>query len=152
MAFTDFGHSKFTVTIASFIKGKLKILASASDRNLGARVMDSLILEKYGGEFNDKYGADPRKVPKCRLRMFDAIEKLRKTLSGNKEGNLNIECLLEDEDIMAHIKREDFEAMIAPLMERVSAVCKIAIEQAALSVDKIHAVELVGEATRIPIF
>lgn len=123
VAFVDFGHSKFTVTIASFVKGKLKILASASDRNVGARVMDSMLIEKYGGEFNDKYGADPRKIPKCRLRMFDAIEKVRKILSGNKEANLNIECLLEDEDIHANIKREDFEAMIAPLMAKVGEVC-----------------------------
>ena len=120
IAFVDFGHSKFTVTIASFIKGKLKIMASVSDRNCGARVMDAMILEKYGSEFFEKFGVDPRIVPKCRLRMFDAIEKVRKTLSGNKETNLNVECLLEDEDIHAHISREDFEVMIAPLMQTVA--------------------------------
>lgn len=37
VSFVDFGHSKVTVTFASFIKGKMKILATHSDRNLGAR-------------------------------------------------------------------------------------------------------------------
>jgi molecular chaperone DnaK (HSP70) len=111
--FTDFGHSKLTITIAAFTKGKLKILASVSDRNLGARKMDYILMDKFGGEFNDKFGADPRKVPKCRLRMLEAIEKLRKILSGNQETNLSIECLLEDEDIVAHITRDTFEEMTA---------------------------------------
>ena len=40
VAFVDFGHSKLTVTIASFLKGKTRILIHNSDRNLGARNMD----------------------------------------------------------------------------------------------------------------
>jgi len=33
----DFGHSKLTLTYVSFIKGKMKILGTHSDKNLGAR-------------------------------------------------------------------------------------------------------------------
>ena len=44
VAFVDFGHSKTTVTIASFIQGKTKIICHKSDRNLGARDFDWEIL------------------------------------------------------------------------------------------------------------
>jgi len=37
VTFVDFGHSKLTVSFASFVKGKMKILATHSDKNLGAR-------------------------------------------------------------------------------------------------------------------
>ena len=37
VAFVDFGHSKLTITFASFLKGKMKILGTHSDKNLGAR-------------------------------------------------------------------------------------------------------------------
>lgn len=37
VAFVDFGHSKLTVSFSSFIKGKMKMLGSTSDKNLGAR-------------------------------------------------------------------------------------------------------------------
>lgn len=40
VAFVDFGHSKTTVTIASFVKAKCKIICHHSDRNLGARDFD----------------------------------------------------------------------------------------------------------------
>lgn len=74
-AFVDLGHSKLTVTIASFMKGKAKILCHHSDRNLGARNIDYLLVEKLGEEFNKKYGVDPRKQIRTRLRMLDIIEK-----------------------------------------------------------------------------
>jgi heat shock protein 4 len=40
VAFVDMGHSKLTVTIGSFVQGKMKIICHNSDRNLGARNMD----------------------------------------------------------------------------------------------------------------
>lgn len=124
VAFVDFGHGKLTVTIASFVTQKLKILASISDRNLGARQMDQLLVEKFGGEFNEKYGCDPRKLPKQRLRLLDGIEKCRKILSANNETTLNIESLLEDEDICETLKRADFEDISVDILIRVKAVCQ----------------------------
>merc|ERR1712070_727990 len=37
VAFVDFGHSKLTITYASFKPGKMKILGTPSNKNLGAR-------------------------------------------------------------------------------------------------------------------
>jgi molecular chaperone DnaK (HSP70) len=75
VAFVDLGHSKLTVTIASFEKSKMKILVHNSDRNIGARNFDYLLVDKLGEEFAKKYGSDPRKNVRARLRMLDVIEK-----------------------------------------------------------------------------
>jgi len=37
VAFVDFGHSKLTVTFAKFWQGKMNIIFTKSDRNMGAR-------------------------------------------------------------------------------------------------------------------
>lgn len=37
VSFVDFGHSKLSITFASFTKGKMKILGTHSNKNLGAR-------------------------------------------------------------------------------------------------------------------
>ena len=37
VVFVDFGHSKLSVTFASFTKGKMKVIGTNSNRNLGAR-------------------------------------------------------------------------------------------------------------------
>jgi heat shock protein 4 len=118
-----------TVTIASFIKGKMHIVIHKSDRNIGARGMDYELVEKLGEEFTKKYGADPRKNIRARLRMLDIIEKQRKILSGNKEATIHLEALLEDEDLHKNLKREEFEELINPMIDKFTEVLKEALEQ-----------------------
>lgn len=122
VVFVDLGHSKVTVTIASFLKGKMRMIVHKSDRNLGARNMDYLLVEKLGEEFAKKYGADPRKNIRARLRMLDVIEKQRKILSGNKEATIHLESLLEDEDLHKNLQRSDFEELIMPMIDRLTAL------------------------------
>jgi len=116
VAFVDFGHSKLSVTFASFTKGKMKVLGTHSNRNLGARQIDLQLLELLGGEFFKKYGCDPRENIRCRLRLLDSIEKVRKLLTANKEADVYCECLMEDEDLRRAIKRDDLEELVAPFI------------------------------------
>ena len=72
----------------------------------------------FGGQFNKKYGCDPRTNIRARLRLLDAIEKMRKLLTGNKEADINCESLLEDEDLKQHFTRDQFEELIQPFLEK----------------------------------
>jgi len=96
VAFVDFGHSKLTITYCSFVPGKTKVIMSHSNRNLGARKIDFLLFDIFAAEFAKKYGCDPREDKRCRLRMLDAIEKMRKLLTANKEAEISCESLMED--------------------------------------------------------
>lgn len=129
VVFVDFGHTKLTVTIANFVKGKCKILCHHSDRNCGARNIDYQIAEKLGENFNKKYGCDPRKNVRSRIRMLDAIEKQRKVLSGITEVTIHIESLLEDEDLHENLKRSEMEEMVAPMLEKIQTVMAEALEK-----------------------
>jgi len=57
------------------------------------------------------------KNQKAKLRMLDAIEKMRKMLSANSEASINIECLMEDEDMFYNVKRSELEELFAPNLE-----------------------------------
>mmetsp|Transcript_23310 Transcript_23310/g.17738 ORF Transcript_23310/g.17738 Transcript_23310/m.17738 type:complete len:126 (-) Transcript_23310:57-434(-) len=111
--------------------------------------MDYLLAEKIGGEFANKYGCDPRKNPRTVLRMLDAIEKQRKILSGNVEGTIHLESLMEDEDLHRNLKREEFNEMITPIVDRIGEIITEAMQRAGVKQGQIHSVELVGDATRI---
>lgn len=52
-------------------------------------------------------------MPRARLRMLDAVEKMRKLLSGNKEADINCESLLDDQDFSRNMSRDEFEKLIA---------------------------------------
>ena len=117
VAFVDFGHSKLTVTFASFVKGKMKILGTHSSRKMGARRIDYQLFDMLSAEFEKKHGCDPRESPRCRLRLLDSIEKMRKLLTGNREADVHCEALMEDEDLHRHFKREEFEDLIKPFVD-----------------------------------
>lgn len=85
VAFCDVGHSKTTITIAGFKQQEARIIVHKSNRNLGGRDFDYAVMQKLGEEFAAKYGDDPRKNLRCRLRMYETIEKARKLLSGDTE-------------------------------------------------------------------
>lgn len=52
--------------------------------------------------------------------MLDVIEKQRKILSANIEATIHLESLLEDEDLHRNIKRDEFEKMIMPYIEKMT--------------------------------
>lgn len=94
----------------------MKVLGTHSNRNLGARQIDLQLLELLGGDFYKKYGCDPRTNTRCRLRLLDSIEKVRKLLTANKEADVYCECLMEDEDLRQALKRDQIEELVAPFI------------------------------------
>lgn len=116
VVFIDYGHSKLSCTYAQFLKGKMKVLYTYSNKNMGARQIDYQLFNLFSAEFEKKYGCDPRSSPRCRLRLLDSIEKMRKLLTANKEADVICEALMEDEDLKRHMTRDELEELIEPTM------------------------------------
>jgi len=89
--------------------------------------------------------------PRCRLRLMEAIEGARKRLSADKEAPINVDYLLNEEDLLRSLKREEFEEIIAPCLVRFREVLSEALVLSKLHTEEIEFVELLGDATRIPI-
>lgn len=60
--------------------------------------------------------------PRCRLRLMEAIETARKRLSADKEAPINVDYLLNEEDLNASLKREEFEECISACLTRFREV------------------------------
>lgn len=150
VVFVDFGYSSYQVAVVSFIKGKLIVKSTAYDRNLGGRNFDDAILEHYIKEFDSKYKLDIKSSKKAIFRLRTGIEKAKKILSANSVTMLNVECLMDDKDVSAQVKREDFEEWCQPLVNRLEGPMKEAIERSGIALEDIHSVELIGGTTRIP--
>jgi heat shock protein 4 len=137
VAFVDFGHSKTTVTIASFVKAKCKILCHHSDRNLGGRDFDYQIAEKLGEEFSKKYGSNPIKNDKARIRLLEGAEKARTLLSGVPDASINLEYLYEEQDLNRNLNREEFQTLCDPQLRRFHKLLEETIELSGLTADQI---------------
>ncbi|XP_073007199.1 heat shock 70 kDa protein 15-like [Typha latifolia] len=150
VAFVDVGHASMQVSIAGFKKGQLKILSHAYDRSLGGRDFDEVLFKHFSAKFKDEYKIDVYQNARACLRLRAACEKLKKVLSANPEAPLNIECLMEEKDAKGFIKREEFEKISEPILKRVVRPLENALVDAGLSVENIHAVEVVGSGSRVP--
>ena len=150
VCFVDVGHSSTQVTIGSFTKGKLVILGTSSDRNLGGRDFDQALTEHFIREFDKKYKLDIKSSPKAVFRLRAGAEKVKKLLSANLVAPFNVECLLDDKDVAAMVERADFEEMSQHLFTRFEAPVNAALTNAKVKIEDIDFVELIGGSTRIP--
>ncbi|GMI82066.1 heat shock protein 91 [Hibiscus trionum] len=150
VAFVDIGHASMQVCIAGFKKGQLKILAHSFDRSLGGRDFDEVLFQHFAAKFKDEYKIDVFKNAKACIRLRAACEKLKKVLSANPEAPLNIECLMDEKDVRGFIKREEFEQISAPILQRVKRPLEKALADAGLAVEEVHTVEIIGSASRVP--
>uniref|UniRef100_A0A673MZK8 Heat shock 70 kDa protein 4-like n=1 Tax=Sinocyclocheilus rhinocerous TaxID=307959 RepID=A0A673MZK8_9TELE len=151
VVFVDIGHSGYQVSVCAFNKGKLKILATAFDPEMGGKDFDERLVRHFCEEFAVKYKLDVRSKPRALVRLYQECEKLKKLMSANSSDlPLNIECFMNDIDVSGKLSRYLFEEMCADVLARVEPPLRSLMEQAHLKKDDIHAVEIVGGASRMP--
>jgi len=75
---------------------------------------------------------------------------MRKLLTSNREADLDVEMLMEDNDFHTSMKRDDFEALCTEKLHEFSLALKQMLAHSGVNIGAIDYVELVGEATRIP--
>ncbi|KAG7206377.1 hypothetical protein KM043_003742 [Ampulex compressa] len=151
VVFVDCGYASLQVCICAFHKGKLKMLASAADSQLGGRDIDAILAKHFCKEFQTRYNVDANKSPRAYLRLLSEVEKLKKQMSANSTTlPLNIECFMEEKDVHGNMKRADMEAMCAHLFKRVETTLRQCLEDSKLKLEDIHSVEIVGGSSRVP--
>ena len=150
VVFVDVGHASMQVCIAAFKKGHLKILGHSFERSLGGRDFDEVLFEHFAAKFKEEYKMDVLSNARACQRLRAGCEKAKKILSANPMAPLNIECLMDEKDVRGVIKRDEFELLAAPILERVKGPCEKALADSNLSPNQIYAVEVVGSGSRVP--
>ncbi|XP_039280226.1 97 kDa heat shock protein [Nilaparvata lugens] len=149
--FVDCGYSSLQVSACAFHKGKLKMLACASDPNFGGRDIDLILAEEFNKNFQQKFKVDARSNPRAFLRLMNEVEKFKKQMSANSTKlSLFIDCFVDDKDVSGDMKRADMETLCSHLLQRVEKTLKQCLDDSKLKLDDIYAVEIVGGSTRIP--
>ncbi|KAK2613446.1 hypothetical protein N8I77_000361 [Diaporthe amygdali] len=150
VAFVDVGASNYTCSIVEFKKGELVVKATAWDRHYGGRNFDKALVDHLAKEFSAKYKIDIFSNPRAIARVTAAAEKTKKILSANQQAPVNIESLMNDVDVAAMVTRQEFEALIEPVLTKTTAPLEQALADAKLTKDDIDVIEVVGGGSRVP--
>ena len=138
----------------------VKVISVSTERFCRGREFDYLIAQKLAYDFEKKYGFNPMEAPKYRIRLIDTINKVRKSLTVNKEISISVDSLMDGEDlvynlIVYNLTRDEFEKIIEPTVKKFENLCKYAIEkfekETKMKIGEIHSIEMVGDIFRTPI-
>jgi molecular chaperone DnaK len=151
----DLGGGTFDVSIVQAQEGVVEVLASHGDTQLGGDDFDDLLLKSVCDRLQEEHGIDLRNNLVARARILRAVEVAKRHLSYHPFARIEEEFIAEKEGQALHltreISREEYEALIRPLLDRTMDSVQRALEDSRLSGSAIDKVVLVGGSTRTPL-
>src|SRR6195952_5639840 len=141
IAVYDLGGGTFDVSILQIQNGIFEVLATNGDTFLGGDDFDSVIVD---------YWIDKNRLNKAELiENHELAQQLRLKAEEAKKSFVHQNLFNEKiGEIWCTLDKETFDKLILPKVQQTIAACKNALKDAALSVDKIDEVVMVGGSTR----
>ena len=154
IAVFDFGGGTFDISILDIGENVVEVLSTNGDTHLGGDDLDEVLINFLADEFKKTEGIDLRDDPMAHQRLKEAGEKAKCELSTQLETTVNLPFITADASGPKHLQitlsRSKFEALVDPVLNRLTEPCKKAIADAKLDPSEIVEVLLVGGSTRIP--
>ncbi|MGB3400105.1 MAG: molecular chaperone DnaK [Candidatus Deferrimicrobiaceae bacterium] len=154
IAVFDFGGGTFDISILEVGDNVVEVKSTNGDTHLGGDNIDQRIIEWIVTEFKRDQGIDLSKDRTALQRLKEGAEKAKIELSSVMETEISLPFITADATGPKHLQlkltRSRMEQMIQDILDRTLKPCELAIRDAAITVDKIDEVVLVGGSTRIP--
>ena len=134
----DFGGGTFDVSILELDDGILDVIATSGDNYLGGKDIDEILIKNISTKIENN-------IEKIKLKL--EVEKAKKKLSTL----MGTDIIVPELNIDYELKREKFEELISPLVNKTIDFIDKALSSANLKREDINVVLLVGGTTRIPL-
>src|ERR1700761_7309759 len=149
IAVYDFGGGTFDVSILKLHEGIFEVIATGGDTHLGGDDIDNLLLGVAIDDIRGDLGIDVSTQPEAIQALRKAVIEAKIALSSNPTARIQVD-LVGGKQYLREITREQFEQLIAPVIERTAAPAKQALTPSGLASEQIDEVVMVGGSTRIP--
>ena len=149
IAVYDFGGGTFDISILKLHEGIFEVIATGGDTHLGGDDIDNLLLAVALDDIRGDLGVDLAGQPALVQELRKAVIEAKIALSSEKAARIHVE-LGGGREYAREITREQFEELIAPIIERTAQPVRQALKDAKLAPAQIDEVVMVGGSTRIP--
>jgi molecular chaperone DnaK len=155
IAVYDLGGGTFDVSILEMNDGVFEVLSTSGNTFLGGEDFDERIINWMTEQFRSETGMDLRQDRLALQRLKEAAERAKCDLSSVSETTINLPFIAADASGPKHfnktLTRDEFEGLVADLVEQTIEPCQKALWDAKLQPGDIDKVILVGGQTRSPI-
>lgn len=144
----DLGGGTFDATVMQIGDRVCRTLATDGDMRLGGRDFDKRLVDHAAKVFLENFGSDPRKEAGEVGLLWRACEEAKHSLSVRARATIAVHY--QGESMRVNVTRNQFETMIADLVERTAFTVSSVLADANLSWKDIDYLIPVGGSTRIP--
>ncbi|NBI43329.1 Fe-S protein assembly chaperone HscA [[Haemophilus] felis] len=139
IAVYDLGGGTFDISILRLSKGVFEVLATGGDTALGGDDFDHLLMDWIV----EQSGIAPQNAQQQR-QLAELATQIKITLTDQLETEITYQGW------KTSFSREQFNQLIQGLVKRSLLACRRALKDAAVSVDDVCEVVMVGGSTRVP--
>jgi molecular chaperone DnaK len=160
IAVYDLGGGTFDISILKVEDGVFQVLSTNGDTHLGGDDIDRLLTELVLNELGitDKRSPDSARSAHSAYSA-ELVQQVRKAsiqakidLSAASEADISVDASPALPDgFIRRITRDEFEALIRPLVDRTLVPVRQALDDAGLAPGDVDEVVLVGGSTRVPL-
>ncbi|MEE1948629.1 Fe-S protein assembly chaperone HscA [Pseudomonas alcaligenes] len=140
VAIYDLGGGTFDISVLRLTRGVFEVLATGGDSALGGDDFDHAI----AGWIIEQAGLSQDLDPAAQRRLLQAACVAKEALTDSAS------IMVEYGAWSGSLSREQFEALIEPMVARSLKACRRAVRDAGIEVEEVEAVVMVGGSTRVP--
>jgi Fe-S protein assembly chaperone HscA len=152
VAVYDLGGGTFDISILKLKEGIFEVLATNGDTHLGGDDIDNLFITLILDEITESTGKSLAADPALFQTIRRAVIRAKHELSESDAATIAIDLGREQGgEFRREIRRDEFDRLIADLVDRTLGPCRQALKDAGLDPEQIDEVVMVGGSTRIPL-
>lgn len=140
VAIYDLGGGTFDISVLRLTRGVFEVLATGGDSALGGDDFDHAI----AGWIIQQAGLSRDLDPAAQRRLLQSACAAKEALTDTNQ------VLVVHDGWSGELSRQQFEALIEPMIARSLKACRRAVRDAGIEVDEVEAVVMVGGSTRVP--
>ena len=140
VAIYDLGGGTFDISVLRLTGGVFEVLATGGDSALGGDDFDHAI----AGWIVQQAGVSADLDPGEQRLLLEAACAAKEALTNN------VTATLSYAGWQGQLSREQFDALIEPMLARSLKACRRAVRDAGIELDEVEAVVMVGGSTRVP--
>lgn len=149
------GGATCYVTLLKVVNGAFEVLVCDEDSRLGASSFDEAVVHWFKEAFRQQEGVDLTRNPQAMVRLRQAAEAARHTLSVEMEAPIYLSDLAVVEGTSRHLEctlsRSQFVELTPDLVERCRQLVVRTMQQAKIDRNRLDEVVLSGGGTHIPV-
>jgi len=146
----DLGGGTFDVTLLTIDNGVFEVLATNGDTHLGGEDFDQRVMKYFIKKFKKQHNVDLKTDKRAVQKLRREVERVKRTLSNQHQGRLEIESLFDGIDFSETLTRARFEELNIDLFKKTLKPVSKVMSDAALKKSEVDEIVLVGGSTRIP--